>query len=67
VLSFVRFLQPVRGDREESIRALVQRVDRAAVRIGGEITAAIGRGVVVFLGVRAGDGDEHAFSGEKDR
>jgi D-tyrosyl-tRNA(Tyr) deacylase len=37
------------------MRALVQRVSRAAVRTGGEEVAAIGPGLLVLLGVRAGD------------
>jgi D-tyrosyl-tRNA(Tyr) deacylase len=37
------------------LRALVQRVSRASVGVDGERVAAIGRGVLVLLGVRAGD------------
>jgi D-tyrosyl-tRNA(Tyr) deacylase len=37
------------------LRALVQRVSRAAVRAGGEEIAAIGPGMLVLLGVAAGD------------
>jgi D-aminoacyl-tRNA deacylase len=33
------------------VRALVQRVSRAAVRVGGEQVAAIGPGLLVLLGV----------------
>ena len=39
------------------MRALVQRVGRAAVGVGGEQVAAIGPGMLVLLGVRAGDGE----------
>ncbi len=38
------------------MRAVVQRVTRAAVRVEGEEIAAIGRGFLVLLGVAAGDG-----------
>lgn len=38
------------------MRAVVQRVSRAAVTPGGEI----GRGLCVLLGVGRGDGEEHA-------
>jgi D-tyrosyl-tRNA(Tyr) deacylase len=37
------------------MRALVQRVSRAAVRVAGEEVAAIGPGLLVLLGVAAGD------------
>jgi D-tyrosyl-tRNA(Tyr) deacylase len=42
------------------LRALVQRVSRAAVRVDGEEIAAIGPGVLVLLGVAAGDDDSAA-------
>ncbi|MGZ4279547.1 MAG: D-aminoacyl-tRNA deacylase [Solirubrobacteraceae bacterium] len=41
------------------MRALVQRVSRASVRVGGETTAAIGPGQLVLLGVTHDD-DEAA-------
>jgi D-tyrosyl-tRNA(Tyr) deacylase len=41
------------------VRALVQRVSRAAVRVEGEEVAAIGAGLLVLLGVTHGD-DEAA-------
>jgi len=44
------------------MRALVQRVSRAAVRVGGETTGEIGAGLVVLLGVTHDDG-----AGEADR
>jgi D-aminoacyl-tRNA deacylase len=37
------------------MRAVVQRVKGAAVRAGGEQVAAIGPGLLVLIGVRAGD------------
>jgi D-tyrosyl-tRNA(Tyr) deacylase len=37
------------------MRALVQRVTRAAVRIDGAVVGAIGPGLLVFLGIRRGD------------
>jgi len=42
------------------VRALVQRVSEAAVKVDGEQVAGIGRGLVVLLGVRSGDGPEQA-------
>ena len=42
------------------MKALVQRVSRAAVRVDGEEVAAIGDGMVVLLGVGQGDGPEDA-------
>ena len=37
------------------MRALVQRVSRAAVRVDGELVGAIGPGLLVLLGVTHGD------------
>ena len=37
------------------MRALVQRVARAEVRVGGEVVSAIGPGLLVLLGVTHGD------------
>ncbi|MHB1809874.1 MAG: D-aminoacyl-tRNA deacylase [Solirubrobacteraceae bacterium] len=42
------------------MRALVQRVSRAEVRVDGVAVSSIGSGVVVLLGVRDGDGLEQA-------
>ena len=42
------------------MRALVQRVSEASVTIGGEPVAAIGAGMLVLLGVGAGDGSAEA-------
>jgi D-tyrosyl-tRNA(Tyr) deacylase len=39
------------------MRAVVQRACRAAVEVDGRVTGAIARGLVVFLGIRRGDGD----------
>src|SRR5574342_352619 len=40
------------------MRALLQRVTHASVEVGDEVVGSIDRGVVTFLGVRAGDGLE---------
>jgi D-aminoacyl-tRNA deacylase len=40
------------------VRAVVQRVTRARVRVGDRITGEIGRGVVALIGI--GDGDDLA-------
>ncbi len=37
------------------MRAVVQRVNRASVKVGEEITGEIGRGLLVLLGVARGD------------
>lgn len=42
------------------MRALIQRVRRAAVRIDDEIVGEIGRGLVVLVGAGAGDGEQQA-------
>jgi len=38
-----------------AVRAVVQRVKEASVRVAGETVGSIGRGLVVLLGVAAGD------------
>jgi len=42
------------------VRALVQRVSRAAVRVDGELVGSIGSGLLVLLGVTHGDTPEVA-------
>ena len=42
------------------MRAVVQRVSRAEVRIGGRVVGKIARGLVVLLGVAGGDGEADA-------
>ncbi len=42
------------------MRAVVQRVSRASVSVEGQIVGAIGRGVVVLVGVTHGDTEEQA-------
>ena len=42
------------------MRALVQRVSRASVRVADETIAAIGPGLLVLLGVAHGDGEAEA-------
>jgi D-tyrosyl-tRNA(Tyr) deacylase len=42
------------------VRALVQRVTRAAVRVDGEVVAEIGPGLLVLLGVTHGDDEAGA-------
>jgi D-tyrosyl-tRNA(Tyr) deacylase len=45
---------------DASMRAVVQRVSRAEVRIEGRVVGKIGRGFIVLLGVAAGDNDADA-------
>jgi D-tyrosyl-tRNA(Tyr) deacylase len=42
------------------VRAVVQRVRRASVAVGGDVVGAIGPGLVVLLGVATHDGPEQA-------
>ena len=43
-----------------AMRAVVQRVSSASVKVDGEQIASIERGLVVLLGVRVGDGEAEA-------
>ncbi|HTS43884.1 MAG TPA: D-aminoacyl-tRNA deacylase [Puia sp.] len=43
---------------EAKMRAVIQRVTRAGVRISGELKSAIGEGLLVLLGIEDSDGDE---------
>ncbi len=40
------------------MRAVVQRVNEAGVRVGGRTVGKVGRGLLVFLGVGHGDSDK---------
>ena len=42
------------------MRAVVQRVSRAAVRVNGAVVAQVGAGLLVLLGVAHGDGEAEA-------
>ena len=42
------------------MRAVVQRVASASVSVDGEVVAAVGPGLLVLVGVRAGDAEEAA-------
>jgi D-tyrosyl-tRNA(Tyr) deacylase len=42
------------------LRAVVQRVRRAAVAVDGEVVSEIGAGITALLGVAAGDGEAQA-------
>ena len=42
------------------MRAVVQRVTRGEVRVEGRVTGAVGRGLVVLLGVAQEDGEDDA-------
>ena len=48
------------------MRAVVQRVSRAAVRVDGEVVGEVGRGLMVLLGIGPGD-DEAAARGLADK
>jgi D-tyrosyl-tRNA(Tyr) deacylase len=42
------------------VKALLQRVTNASVRVGNEVVGRIGKGVVVFIGVARGDTEKDA-------
>jgi D-aminoacyl-tRNA deacylase len=46
--------------KNPAVRAVVQRVSRAAVTVGGEVVGACGPGLLVLLGVARGDTDDDA-------
>lgn len=43
------------------MKAVIQRAYRASVSVGGDVIGQIERGLVVFLGVSAGDDESHAL------
>lgn len=48
------------------MRALIQRVKRSSVTIDGRLHSSIGKGILVLLGIKEGDGDpEAAYVAEK--
>ena len=48
------------------MRALLQRVSKASVKVDGQTISAIGNGLLILLGVGHGDGEEQAkFLAEK--
>lgn len=47
-----------RGERIRNMRAIIQRVKNASVKIDGSLKGEAGEGLLIFLGVGKGDGDE---------
>jgi len=45
---------------EGAMRAVVQRVKKASVKVEGKEVGAIGKGLVVLLAIKRGDGEEQA-------
>ena len=54
------FESGARACHQQSVRAVVQRVSRAEVRVDGRSTGRIGRGLAVLLGVGRDDGEDDA-------
>lgn len=48
-------IQQGKGIGNTDMKALLQRVKRASVTIGGELYSEIGKGLLIFLGVEKGD------------
>jgi len=48
------------GEGERSLKVLLQRVSRAAVRVDGDTVGEIGLGLLALVGVESGDGDADA-------
>ncbi len=42
------------------MRAIIQRVSSASVTIDGTIHSSIGNGLLIFLGIKSGDGEDEA-------
>ena len=42
---------------QPAVRAVIQRVSRASVRVDGKVVGEIGRGLLVLLGIGKGDTD----------
>lgn len=51
---------PTSAEGRKTLRLILQRVSRAAVRVGDEVVGEIGRGLLVLVGVERGDGPEQA-------
>ena len=47
-------------DENHAVRAVVQRVREASVSVAGEVVATCGPGLVILLGIAAGDTEEDA-------
>jgi D-tyrosyl-tRNA(Tyr) deacylase len=47
-------------ERSKAVKALIQRVSAAEVRINSDVVGAIGHGLVILLGVKRGDNDDDA-------
>lgn len=47
------FYKPI--TEEKSMRAVVQRVNSAELKVNGELISKVGKGLVVFFGVKSGD------------
>ena len=47
------------GAAAVAVRIVAQRVSRAEVRVEGRVVGAIGRGILLLVGVERGDGPEH--------
>ncbi len=55
-----RFHQGYIVKNERNVKAVVQRVSHASVRVGAEVAGEIGAGLCVLLGVARGDGPADA-------
>jgi D-aminoacyl-tRNA deacylase len=51
---------PLLAGEVSPVRAVVQRVSRAEVRVGAELVGAIGKGFLLLVGVDRGDGEADA-------
>ena len=47
-------------NEQQDMRIVIQRVSEASVRVDGEITGAIGKGLMVLVGVESGDTEADA-------
>ena len=48
------------------MRAVIQRAEESSVKVNGKTVGSAGRGYMILLGVKKGDGDEEARRGLED-
>jgi D-tyrosyl-tRNA(Tyr) deacylase len=60
ILLLLRLKNSITIKRIDDMRLLIQRVNRASVRVDGNLEAEIGKGILALIGIAAGDTQEAA-------